>query len=434
MKSTNAVSSSSSVLASIERACARIAPTWPLDRFIAVNPFWGLIDERIDVVAAKMQATSGAQLLMPRAFFRQAHLEGGLRDEHLIAAARATHTSVSLDELRALLQSPEPTAATHARVVDVADETRDLVHQQSWRYFVCTSISQFCAAHFDDGQAVVGPDRTGGLYASWRRRAPADRSAPLLMGLTSVRRLADELPLDAHALIAEALAALEIEDAEQEQYLWGLLLDQNGWSSWCAYRRFTARLAGGDDDAIVDLLAIRLAWELILARALPTVSRRFKLARARWPQIDADAAQSRARDWVLQTAMEIAWRDPVLRDLPRGLRAPRPTQASVQALFCIDVRSEVFRRALEATSPSVQTLGFAGFFGLPLEYRPAGAPTSRPQVPGPLAPRVRATDTGISATAEAQRAGRLDIAAAWQSFKSDALSTFTFVEALGLTY
>jgi len=23
-----------------ERACARIAPTWPLDRFIAVNPFW----------------------------------------------------------------------------------------------------------------------------------------------------------------------------------------------------------------------------------------------------------------------------------------------------------------------------------------------------------------------------------------------------------
>ena len=27
------------VQAAIDAACARIAPTWPLDRFIAVNPY-----------------------------------------------------------------------------------------------------------------------------------------------------------------------------------------------------------------------------------------------------------------------------------------------------------------------------------------------------------------------------------------------------------
>ena len=27
----------------IDHACARIAPTWPLDRFIAVNPYCGAI-------------------------------------------------------------------------------------------------------------------------------------------------------------------------------------------------------------------------------------------------------------------------------------------------------------------------------------------------------------------------------------------------------
>ena len=51
---------------------------------------------------------------------------------------------------------------------------------------------------------------------------------------------------------------------------------------------------------------------------------------------------------------------------------PDPQAPSVQAVFCIDVRSEVFRRALEAADATVATRGFAGFFGLPVDYRPEG--------------------------------------------------------------
>jgi hypothetical protein len=419
----------------IARACARIAPTWPLDRFIAVNPFWGMVDTPLPEVAADLRSLSGASLLMPRAWYRDAYRAGQLRDEHLEAARARRASPPSLDALRALLADDDPEVATRARVADVVDAGRNLVHAVAWRSFVTHSVSQFCAAYFDEGQASLGPTRQDGLYASWRLQALTDRSPALLMGLGAYRAQARALPSTARALIEAALAALDVPADEHERYLWSLLLDQHGWASWCAYRRWTARLAGGDDDAITQLLAIRLAWELILHRTGgDAVARRWQHAMASWPRVDAAAAAARPHDWLLQDAIEIAWRAPVMRGLTAGLRAARPTRASVQAVFCIDVRSEVFRRALEAAAPSVQTLGFAGFFGIPIDYQPLGAPTARPQLPGLLAPRMRAGDTGLGADMIARRACSLDLAADWKAFKTDAVSTFTFVEALGLSY
>jgi uncharacterized protein YbcC (UPF0753/DUF2309 family) len=46
----------------------------------------------------------------------------------------------------------------------------------------------------------------------------------------------------------------------REASLTAVLASVNGWAAWCAQRRWQARLAGSDDDAIVELLAIRLAW------------------------------------------------------------------------------------------------------------------------------------------------------------------------------
>ena len=38
--------------ADVAAACARIAPAWPLDRFLAVNPLWGYLDRPLPEVAA----------------------------------------------------------------------------------------------------------------------------------------------------------------------------------------------------------------------------------------------------------------------------------------------------------------------------------------------------------------------------------------------
>ncbi|MCL4763146.1 MAG: DUF2309 family protein, partial [Burkholderiales bacterium] len=40
--------------AACERACRTIAPAWPLDRAIAVNPHWGRIGRPVREVAARL--------------------------------------------------------------------------------------------------------------------------------------------------------------------------------------------------------------------------------------------------------------------------------------------------------------------------------------------------------------------------------------------
>jgi len=274
----------------VARACARVAPTWPLDRFIAVNPLWGSIDRPLPEVAAALCALSSARMLMPRAWYREAWREGRFGDAHLREALTQLGATVSLGGLHALLERDEPATARRARFMDVADARHDLTRETSWRAFVVNSISQLCAAYFDEGQASLGPDRDGGLYACWRRYALGDRAPSLLMGLRAYRDIARGLPTSAHAMVQRALADLDVLAPERERYLAGLLLDVNGWASWCAYRRWTARLAGGDDDTLVELLAVRLAWEWTLQRASDDgVARRWQLAMAAWPQVDEAA-------------------------------------------------------------------------------------------------------------------------------------------------
>ncbi|MDE2120901.1 MAG: DUF2309 family protein, partial [Betaproteobacteria bacterium] len=123
----------------------------------------------------------------------------------------------------------------------------------------------------------------------------------------------------------------------------------------------------------------------------------------------------------------------------------QPAPVEVQAAFCIDVRSEPLRRALESAWPAVQTLGFAGFFGLPAAYTPLAAQARRPQLPGLLAPSVelrehivpaggQAGDAGLEGSARAARKRRF----AWAQQRAGAsrwpAAAFSYVEAAGWTY
>ncbi len=425
------------VRTAVATACGRIAPTWPLDRFIAVNPFWGWIDTDLPTVHAKLSALTGTRLLMPRAWFRDAYQAGEFTDEHLVKAIVQADSDLTLTALHKILASAEPAPQRRDQVLDIVDRLDSSAWHPSWREFVTNSISQFCAAYFDEGQASTAPDRRGGLYASWRRRATEDIAPSVQMAARQFNALAAALPHDANALIELALSELGVAPEELDNYLLGLLLDVNGWASWCAYQRWTATLEGGREDSIVDLLAIRLSYELVLLQAdRANVEPLWHRAIRQWPAIDRQIRDASKHDWILQSAMEIAWRSANCPLLTAGPDAPRQPagQSLAQAVFCIDVRSEPMRRALESQPQKIETLGFAGFFGLPIDYLPAGTQVARPQLPGLLAPKVRVTDEGLSSDLTLARGPRLRSERAVGGFRGGPISSFAFVEAMGLTY
>ncbi len=421
--------------AAVERACARIAPTWPLDRFIAVNPFWPLIGKPISEVAGELAALSGGRLLMPREWYAQEWRAGRFRSEHLREAIAETGSDVTEDDLTALFWSGEPRPARRPLVVDTLEALRRREHELTWREFVMERVSRFCASYFDDGQAQIRGIRDGGFYASWRAQARTDQAPHLFMGLSGYRATMDRLPDTADKMIVQACSELGVPANERERYLSALLLDVNGWASWCAYLRWTARIDGVDDDHLQQLLAIRLGWEWILFCSSDEMIRaEWRLAMTSWSAIDRAAQSARSADWILQRALEIAWLSRLRAKLPEGFDATRPTTPSVQAAFCLDVRSEVFRRAFEAQGEAIQTLGVAGFFGVLIEYVPLAADSPHPHLPGLLAPKYRVTDTGVPAGLEAKRRARLDASYAWKSFKSSSLSSFAFVDAVGVFF
>ncbi len=423
----------------IDRACARIAPTWPLDRFIAVNPYWGQLERPIAAAAAQLAALSGSPMLMTRDGFRRQWQTGQVGHEHLQAAIAAAGSRETVDTLLSSLDARPALPARLPLATDLVDAHRDLGHAMAWRDYITHHISQSCAAYFDQGQAAWGPDREGGLYPSWLRQSAHDLGPGMLMGYSGFSARLAGLPHEPQALIAAAMQALQVPTAAHEAYLTALLMSINGWSSWCAYQRWQARLAQRDDAQIVHLLAIRLAWEWLLHEGHAELGVAKSLATA-WHDMAGcieQAQRAQQTDWLWQAALERSYQAPLCQGLHRAPAAVT-SRPAVQAVFCIDVRSEVYRRALEASSPDVQTLGFAGFFAMFVSYQPLGSEMDRPQLPGLLAPGLCITDTcdapGLGQVLAQQRRKKLQWRQQWQSFRGGAGSSFSFVEACGLLF
>jgi len=440
-------------LAQAQAACRRIPPLWPLSHFVAVNPFLGLSEHPFLTVCETMQRVTDGGMLMPAEYFRERWENGSIRSRDLTAALqhasetlpepwRTEAASLTVASLQDWIHGPFTTkmnsnVATISTVADAVDHANGT----QWNAIIADEISRFCAAYTDAGQSAWRmPWQDQPLFSAWQAEASID-AGPESLGLRGFRSFVAKLPHQAADAIDFSLSRLGVNKDEVEDFLHRQLMSIRGWAGAIQYRVREDGMSGQENDSLVHLLAIRLAYDTALSGSADAAE-----VRKAWQNIPPSTPETRRAllaHCLWHEAFEHAWQGQLFKKLAAPSRQPPESTSSrkaAQAIFCIDVRSEIFRRSLESASPNIETLGFAGFFGLPIEYLPFGQHHGSAQCPVLLTPAFRICEiprhTSHKQKEEALRTRRVGkrIGYAWNSFKTSAVSCFSFVEAAGLAF
>lgn len=357
-------------------------------------------------------------------------------------------------------------------------------------------LIKWTASFIDEGMAGWSmPGRRPGFYAAWRELAQHDMSGRLL-GISDFAKKIAALPEDPESAIQHSLTVLQIPEARWPDYITRVLAQLPGWTGLIRWRGLN------QDDPIqqaapidvVQYLAVRLFYEqeLVALQARrkwgvegnltkvanylkdhgkapdATVSpHKLALSRDAWrlfhlSQLLGIDANSLSKITSEQAGTMLGWLDdfsveqqlPVWleayeesfrTDLLSNIKAHQGTVPTLkerplaQAAFCIDVRSEPFRRHLEAAG-AIETFGYAGFFGIPISHRSYDAEESFPLCPVLLSPG--------SVVYELPRAGQQEALSKYASgsrwmqlgeklfhdMKHSPVASFLLVDVLGLFF
>lgn len=439
------INHTSALLEVLRNACKKIAPAWPLENFVAVNPYLGLTERSFENAAKDLAAAAGIQTTLPVSFYLQKIEEGFINRDDLSSLlkkrypGRDTDLDVFIKRVQRIDDEGEqlgviPTAA------DIASQTCG----QDWNRFLTNRVSVWAASYFDKGQAMwAAADQEMCLFEAWKEEAQIDRG-PEIMGLKGFRSIIKKLPGDPIKAAQVSLDKLQIPESLLPFYLHRLLTNTGGWSAYIARLDFDSKLYGEKDQLLLEFLSVLLAWESCLLQSLDNeqVVKNWKNTLSILSQTNAENALTKqlASKLILQQAFEQAVQQKLIDSFNQSETAVTKKQetAKVQAVFCIDVRSEVFRRNLEQADHTIETLGFAGFFAFPVKFIPLGHEGGYDQCPVLLKPAATILESiPDKRTQQKAVAGRVltqQLSELWKSFKSGAVSCFGFVSPLGLFY
>ncbi|MDX1634081.1 MAG: DUF2309 domain-containing protein [Marinobacter sp.] len=433
MTTVNSATQHAHTLELAAAAIASVPPLWPLDSSVAVNPFLGQTHLDLATTGAHLGRVAGVPVTMPRAWYHQRILAGDISDRDLaetLANAPARSRPANVAELKQASAKNSPKAKPLPTVADLAAS----IDGMDWPAFLAERFGVWAAAYLDRGQALWAAPRSTSAFAAWRAFASRDLT-PEIMGLSGFAAHIENAPQRAEEVILRAVYRLGLDQESLDTYFHQLLMTLGGWAQSARYRLWQAELDGGWDSTGRDFLAIRLMWEEALfaqyETRIATQWQSVRAAHAVRPEPEANGII----DAILQEAFERASQRALAATLEAQPTSQPQTRPALQAAFCIDVRSEVFRRALESVDPDTRTLGFAGFFGIPTAHRRFASDLSESRLPVLLTPAVSSCATGPE-NAEADKETRFKSRAirAWNRFKLAAVSSFAFVEATGPIY
>ncbi|QLC34574.1 DUF2309 domain-containing protein [Halarchaeum sp. CBA1220] len=398
----------------IATAADTVGTNWPLHSFVTANPLAGYEDRPFHEAAERAERLRGGRTYPDAETFRDAW-EHDRIDPEVLRAELAAHGYDT---------DPEASLGRLAERDDPAPERDDATER------VDRALAKWLAAFCDEGEASWPmPNREAGFYDAVRATARHDSQIP------NAASLADA-PDDPAAAIAAVLA-----DVPRERWTAVFEAHLNALPGWTGLVKY--RVERGDEwqDAYPITLVGYLAARLLLAERFDAP---LDPLAEREPDRTDDHDVPLAEAWL--RAWEASYRDEVVDAVAdaSAARADADTEgdaerADAQLVFCIDTRSEVFRRHLQAAG-DYETHGYAGFFGVPMRHEGYGAEASADACPPIVDAEHHVGERPDDARAHERAAhdrwtGRLHAGEkVLKAVKSNAATAFSFVESAGSAY
>lgn len=419
--------------AAADQAARAIPPVWPLASSVAVNPYLGQASETLATVGARLQRIAGQPVTMPRSWYQAKIASGTIIDIDLaeaLALAPQGLRPANVAALKAAAQVSSPVGRAVPTIADLAAAVSGI----DWPGLIAERFGAWAGGYFDEGQALWAAPRGVGGYAAWRAVATHDLT-PEIIGLSGFAAHVSRTPERATDALADAVHQLGLPAEASETYFHQMLMSLGGWAQYARYVLWQAELDGKSDKTVTDFLSVRLVWETALFNHYKAqIGDQWRAAIAAHAAPVAPDA-NHVINAILQEAADRA----AQRGLAQLMASPETNvlaaRPAMQAAFCIDVRSEVYRRALESVNPTIHTLGFAGFFGLTASHRRFASDVHELRLPVLLNSGLTTSSGGPDDAANDQSSRyKARAKRAWGRFKLAAVSSFAFVEATGPIY
>ncbi len=370
-------------------AACSVPTSWPLSSVVAVNPMADLERFPVEDAAAMVARLHGRDPRPSLALFLDLHARGVVPREALVAALRESGRPHAEADLETFLAASRDGSRAE--------------HRAPLRVRLCDRVpsaapGRLTAAERLDLQAASWAARAWGQqdpghdpWSLWREAA-ARPLHDLAWGVRGASAWVRTLPLAADTAVVVLWRQLRnrMGGTDFLTYAASLLTAAPGWTGHAKWRAVHA----GDPSALVSLLALRMALDLVVGEAAlggsaPLATHRTTPAAA----VPGSGPAHRAVE-VWQRALDLSARDGLVSALAQGPRASAPAEEDarprVQSVWCIDVRSERVRRSVEHL-PGHRTFGYAGFFGAAVRHRDVDG-SAAALCPGLLEPDVEVVD------------------------------------------
>lgn len=323
------------ILNSIEQASKVIGKTWPLYTFVASNPLSGYENATFQEAAGLAQKHFNANAFPAAKRYREAWEKGSIDKDVLLALLKENGLSESPEHYLAHIELQQQ--------LEVLNKNHD----------VDRIMAKWLSSFIDEGLAEWDmPYKTEGFYAAWRLLVIYDSE----IGKT---RLKDIPKTSALAL---ELLLKDYSEADYVTIFTHHLAALPGWTGYINHR--TESNSNWQQEypiSLMDYLAARL-WtaKKLNSSILPEVRE------------ESSGALVFKVQYILLKAWEESWQNQLVKTLEKESIATQTSNTTAaldaQMVFCIDTRSELIRRHVESAG-NYETYGYAGFFGIAMDYK-----------------------------------------------------------------